>query len=83
MSDKILSSIYIGSGQTQGWVVTWNSPEWQGDTIVQPEPLTPEAPISYTNPEVSLTFNGCFAFSFSVTNRGPVPGFYDLQLMSG
>jgi hypothetical protein len=83
MSDKILSSIYIGNGQTQGWVATWNSAEWQGDTFVQPEPLTPEALMSYTDPEVSLTFNGSFSFTFSVTNKGPVSGFYNLQLMSG
>jgi hypothetical protein len=83
MSEKILSGIYIGSGQTQGWVATWNSPEWQGDTIVQPESLTPEAPMSYTNPEVSLVSGGRASFAFSITNKGPIPGFYDLQLMSG
>jgi hypothetical protein len=80
MSNGILYDIPIGSGQTQGWVLTWTSPGWHGDTIVQPQPLDMDALMSYTDPAVSLNRDGTYSFAFSVTNKGPNPTYYNLQL---
>jgi hypothetical protein len=80
MSEGILYDILIASGQTQGWVLTWITPGWHGDTIVQPQPLDFEAQMSYTDPVVSLNPNGTYSCAFSVTNKGPDPTFYNLQL---
>jgi hypothetical protein len=80
MSKGILYDIHIGTGQTQGWILTWNNPGWPGDTIVQPQPLDSEARMTYTNPAVTVNRNGTYSFEFSVTNEGPNPTFYNLQL---
>jgi hypothetical protein len=80
MSNSILYDIPIGAGQTQGWALTWISTGWHGDTIVQPQPLDIEAPMSYTDPIVSLNRDGTYSFAFSVTNKGPFLAFYNLQL---
>jgi hypothetical protein len=74
------ANLFIGSNQTQSWIVTWNSGGWQGNSFVQPQPLNTGASMSYTNPSVSLNNNGTFAFAFSVTNHGPNTTFYNLQI---
>lgn len=73
------ANIFIGANNTQGWICTWNSAGWQGDTVNQPQPLNTGAAMSYTDPTVSLNSNGTYAFSYSVTNHGPNSTFYNLQ----
>lgn len=73
------ANIFIAANKTQGWICTWNSAGWQGDTINQPQPLNTGAAMSYTDPTVSLNSNGTYAFSYSVTNHGPNSTFYNLQ----
>jgi hypothetical protein len=73
------SNLFIGSGQTQTWVWTWNNAGWQGNTINQPQPLNTGASMSYTDPSVSLNGNGTYSFLYSVTDNGPNSTFYNLQ----
>jgi hypothetical protein len=80
MSSVALGNIFIGSGQTQCWVTTWNNAGWQGNTIVQPQPLNTGASMSYTDPSVSLNNNGTYSFSYCVTDNGPNNTFYNLQI---
>jgi hypothetical protein len=80
MSQVALSNIFISNGQTQTWITTWNNGGWQGDTIVQPQPLNTGASMSYSDPSAAKNSNGTYSFSYSVTNHGPNSTFYNLQV---
>jgi hypothetical protein len=83
MSGITLGNIFIASGQSQGWVTTWNNSGWQGDTFIQPQPLNTGASMVYAGSEsVSLNSNGTYSFSYTVTNNGPNSTFYNLQYTS-
>jgi hypothetical protein len=73
------ANIFIGNGQTQGWVFTWNNGGWQGDTFNQPQPLNTDASLTSSEESVSMNNNGTYSFSYSVTNNGPNTTFYNLQ----
>jgi hypothetical protein len=79
MSQIALANIFISIDQTQSWTATWTDSGWQGNFIVQPQPLNPGASMSYTNPSVSMGFRHPLSFSFSVTNHGEGT-FYNLQI---
>ncbi len=74
------ANIFIASGQTQGWVFTWNSPGWQGNTFFQPEPLNTGASLTFTAGAVRRNNNGTFRFNFSFSNNGPNNTFYNIQV---
>jgi hypothetical protein len=80
MSQKIVSNIYIGAHQTQSWTTHWNNSGWQGNTIVQPQPLNTGASMTYTDPSVSMSSDGTYSFSYSATNNGPNSTYYNLEL---
>jgi hypothetical protein len=79
MSQIALADIFISSDETQSWIATWAAGGWQGNLIVQPQPLGRFASMSYTNPSVSTGGRGPLSFSFSVTNHGQ-PTLYNLQI---
>jgi len=76
------SNVFIGAGATNGWVFTWNSGGWQGNTLDQPQPLNTNANMSYTNPTVSRNSNGTYSFSWDAVNHGPNSTFYNIQTSS-
>ena len=73
------SSIFIGNGVTQGWVFTWGSGGWQGNTNFDPQPFNTGAALSEAAGSVNLNSNGTFSFGFSITNHGPNSTFYNIQ----
>jgi hypothetical protein len=81
MSQITLGNIFIANGQSQGWITTWNNSGWQGDTIIQPQPLNTGASMVYEGTEsISLNSNGQYSFTYTVKNNGPNSTFYNLQI---
>lgn len=76
------SNVFIGNGVTQPWIITWNSSGWQGNSMIQPQPLNTGASMIYSDPSVSLNSNGTYAFSFTFTNNGPNSTQYNFQVSS-
>jgi hypothetical protein len=76
------ANIFIANGQTQGWVWTWNNGGWQGNTLIEPQPLNTGASLAYAEGSVSLNSNGSYSLSFSIANHGPNSTFYNIQTSS-
>ncbi len=73
------SNIFIGNGATQGWNFTWGGGGWQGNTLMEPQPLNTGASLAYTAGSVSLNNNGTFSFSWTLKNNGPNSTFFNIQ----
>jgi hypothetical protein len=73
------SNKFIGNGVTQGWVFTWDSAGWQGNTFFEGQPFNTGAALSSAVGSAHLNSNGTFSFSFSITNHGPNSTFYNIQ----
>ncbi len=73
------ANIFIGNGASQGWIFTWGGGGWQGNTLMEPQPLNTGADLAYTAGSVSLNNNGTFSFSWSLTNNGPNSTFFNIQ----
>lgn len=73
------SNIFIAAGQTQFWVFTWGAGGWQGNTLIEPQPLGPGASLTCTPGDVHMS-GASYAFDFSVTNSGPSGSIYDVQV---
>lgn len=54
------SGITISPGQTQTWIFTWDVEDWNGITILQPQPTTEQASLNYS--ETTVRNNGIPAF---------------------
>ena len=76
------ANLFIGTGQTQNWVVTWNNSGWQGNALIEPQPLNTGASLAYTEGSVNLNNNGTFGTSVVIKNNGPNNTFYNLQISS-
>lgn len=76
------ANLFIANGQTQNWIVTWHSSGWQGNTVIEAQPLNTGAELAYTEGSASLNSNGTFSFSVSIKDRGPNNTFYNLQVSS-
>ena len=73
-------NIFIGAGQPQFWVDTFNNAGWPGNVVLEAQPLNTGASMSFTVPSASLNSNGTYSYSFSVRNNGPNSTFYNLQV---
>jgi len=76
------ANIFIGAHATQNWTFTWNNSGWQGNTLVEPQPLNTGAALDYTAGSVSLNSNGAYSFSWTLKNNGPNNTFFNLQTSS-
>src|SRR5579872_6648356 len=76
------SNILISPGQTQNWVWTWGGAGWQGNTLLEPQPLSPQATLTYQAGSVTLNANGTYSFAWSVTNNGPFATLFNIQTSS-
>jgi len=75
-------NVFIASGQTQNWTVTWNNSGWQGNTVIEAQPLNTGASLAYSEGSVSLNSNGTYSFSASIRDNGPNNTFFNLQVSS-
>ena len=75
-------NVFIANGQTQGWTVTWNNGGWQGNMLLEPQPLNTGANISYSEGSVFLNSNGAYSFTCTLRNSGPNSTFFNLQYSS-
>jgi len=76
------ANIFIGANATQNWSFTWNNSGWQGNTLVEPQPLNTGASLEYTAGSVSLNSKGSYSFSWSLKNNGPNSTFFNIQTSS-
>ena len=76
------ANIFIANGQTQGWVWTWNNGGWQGNTLLEPQPLNTGASLAYTAGSVALNSNGTYSLAWTLRNNGPNSTFFNIQTSS-
>ncbi len=65
------SPISIAPQETQDWVWTWSNQGWQGNTVIEPQPLQPyRTTLSWTMGVVTANQDGSYSFNFSISNSG-------------
>jgi hypothetical protein len=76
-------NLFIASGQTfGGFNITWNNGGWQGNTIIEAQPLNTGAALSTSLGSSTLNNNGTYTFGFSLTNHGSNSTFCNIQVSS-
>ena len=72
------SNIFISAGQTQLWTFTLGSSGWQGNILIEAEPVAPGPSLECNQQGVRLAGQN-YAFDFCVTNLGAA-GLYNVQV---
>ncbi len=80
MSQVTYSGAYLAPHASAGWTTHWNNSGWQGNTLIEPQPLNPSATLTWTIPSVTLNTNGTYSFGYSVTNVSAAATTYNLQI---
>ena len=75
------ANIFIGANTSQFWIITWNNSGWQGNTLIEPQPLNTGANMTYSPGAVSLNSNGTYSFGVTISNSGNST-FYNIQVSS-
>jgi hypothetical protein len=55
---------------------------WQGNTLIQTQPLNTGAGLAVTQSSVHRNSNGTYGFDYSVRNNGPNSTFFNVQVSS-
>lgn len=76
------SNLFITPGSTAFWVITWNNGGWQGNTLVEAEPLNTGVGLDVTMGNIDRNSSGQYQFAWSVKNNGPNSTFYNAQVSS-
>jgi hypothetical protein len=76
------ANVYIAAHTSQYWTITWNNGGWQGNTLVEPQPLNTGASLAYTAGSVHLNSNGTYSFGVNITNNGPNSTYFNVQVSS-
>jgi hypothetical protein len=72
------SNIFIGAGQTQLWTFTLGSAGWQGNILIEADPIAPGPSLTCSQQGVRLSGVN-YAFDFSVNNLGAA-GLYNVEV---
>jgi hypothetical protein len=79
------SGITISPGQTQTWTFTWDVEDWNGITILQPQPIGRAASLNYS--DTTVTNKGIpafwnypqYAFTWTVHNPNDFTVTFNIQ----
>jgi len=76
------SNLFITPGSTAHWIITWNSGGWQGNTLIEVEPLNTGVGLDVEMGNIDRNSSGQYQFAWSVKNNGPNNTFYNAQVSS-
>ncbi len=75
-------NLYIAAGATAYYTVTWNNGGWQGNTLIETQPLNTGASLDCVQGNVHLNSNGTYGFAYSVRDNGPNSTYFNVQVSS-
>jgi len=76
------NNIFIAANTNGNWWFRWNNTGWQGNTLVEAQPLNTGASIVCTPGNISLDQNGRYTFWTNIRNVGPNSTFFNMQTSS-
>jgi len=74
--------LFIASGATAYYTTTWGDGGWQGNTLIECQPLNTGASLDTVLGNVHLNANGTYGFAFSVRDNGPNSTYFNVQVSS-
>jgi hypothetical protein len=76
------ANIFIAANTSGNWFVRWNNSGWQGNTLVESQPLNTGANMVNTPGSIDLDSSGRYTFWTNIRNAGPNSTFFNLQVSS-
>jgi len=69
------------AANTSGYFwLNWNNGGWQGNTLVQAQPLNTGAGMVCTPGSINLNANGTYTFWTTIANTGPNSTYFNMQV---
>jgi len=75
-------NLYIAPGANAYYVITWNNSGWQGNTLIQTQPLNTGTSLTVTQGGIDLDSSGHYQFDYMVHNNGPNSTYFNVQVSS-
>jgi hypothetical protein len=73
------ANIFIDAGQTQPWTLNLGTAGWQGNVLIEAQPLSPQVTLTCVQEDVEQS-GGIYLFSFAVKNTGKSGAIYNIQV---
>lgn len=73
---------FVSAGGTYHATVTWNNGGWQGNTLVEAQPLNTGAGLTVVQGNIGLNSNGHYGFAYSVKDNGQNYTYFNVQVSS-
>lgn len=73
---------FVSSGATYHATVTWNNSGWQGNTMIEAQPLNTGANLTVVPGNITVNASGKYGFSYAVKNNGANSTFFNVQVSS-
>lgn len=74
------ANVFMSAHTNGNFFVTWNSSGWQGNTIVQAQPLNTGAAMVCTPGTINLNGNGTYTFWTNIADTSGNSTFFNLQV---
>ena len=74
------NNIFIAANTNGNWWVRWNNSGWQGNTLVEAQPLNTGAALVCTPGSIDLGSSGQYTFWTNIRNNGGNSTFFNLQV---
>ena len=74
------NNIFMGAHTSGNWWVRWNSSGWQGNVLVEAQPLNTGAAMVSTPGTIDLEGNGQYTYWTNIKNNGNNSTFFNLQV---
>jgi hypothetical protein len=75
-------NIFIAQNTNGNWGVRWNNSGWQGNTLVEAQPLNTGAALVCTSGSISVDQHGNYTFWTNIRNPPGNSTFFNLQVSS-
>lgn len=76
------ANIFMAAGHNGNFWFRWNNGGWQGNTLVEAQPLNTGANLQCTPGTIDLESNGQYTYWTNIANKGPNSTFFNMQASS-